>query len=197
MFKEYIYTKETTDFTKLKVKEFNNNPIFTYEKFECEICSSKKFKTFFTNDRYEINQDTGICLNCGFFFSNPRLSNQSSKLFYNLDYYRMIYQKSKIFYDNDLFYNDTLNTVKNHKFIEPKKPNFDYYYKNLYFDFINYYIKDFKTVLDIGCGKGLKLMDFKTLGKEVYGIEPSQTYNKVHNKMGINSKVGFIDVGLH
>ena len=185
-----MHKKKLSNYTKSLVNEFNNNQSFIYQKFACEICSSKKFKVFFNTDRYNIKQDTGICLKCGFFFSNPRLSSDSAKLFYNSDYYRKIYTEIS---DKDQFYNKLLNLVKNYKYIKPKKPNFDFNYDKLSFDFINHHIEDFDTVLDIGCGAGLKLMDFKNLGKKVYGIEPSLTYNKIHKLTGINSKVGFLD----
>ena len=58
---------------------------------------------------------------------------------------------------------------------------------------INNEINNYQTVLDIGTGKGRKLIDFGFIGKKVEGIEPSKTFNKVHLELGINSRVGFLE----
>ena len=125
-------------------------------------------------------------------FSNPRMTAASAEYFYNSDLYRLIYKGSGKNFDKEKIFKDTLTELKDYKPVIPKKPNFDYYYRNLYFDFINNEVKDFETVLDIGCGKGKKLIDFNSIGKKTYGIEPSKTYHKVHSKLGLNTEVGFI-----
>jgi SAM-dependent methyltransferase len=120
------------------------------------------------------------------------MTRESTEYFYNSDLYRLIYDGIGKNFGKELILKNSLNEMREYKPSLPKKPNFRNYYPNLYFDFINYHIKDFETVLDIGCGKGKKLIDFNFLDKKTYGIEPSNTYHEVHNELGLNSKIGFI-----
>lgn len=194
MFREYIYLTDLSSSQIEAVKKFNNNLDIQYEKMiTCEICSSKQFKVLFNNDRYGIRQKTCVCKNCGLMFSNPRMTKRSNKLFYNSDLYRLIYEPSVKNIDKEELFKSTLKEMRDYKPSFPKKPVFNNYYSNLYFDFINNEIKDFETVLDIGCGKGKKLVDFKSIGKKTCGIEPSEVYHKVHSELGLNSKIGFIE----
>ena len=193
IFKEYIYIEDLTSSQVEKINNFNNNSDIEYEDLiTCEICSSKKINILFNNDRYGINQKTCVCNNCGFIFSNPRMTQKSTEYFYNSDLYRLIYDKSGKNFNKEEILKNSINLMKEHKPSLPKKPDFNNYYPNLYFDFINYQIKDFETVLDIGCGRGKKLVEFNALGKKTYGIEPSNTYHKVHSELGLNTKIGFI-----
>ncbi len=125
-------------------------------------------------------------------FSNPRMTKKSSEIFYNSDLYRLIYDANKKNNNRKAILKNYLNEIRKYKPSLPKKPDFSNYYPNLYFDFINYQIKDFDTVLDIGCGIGKKLLDFKLLGKKTYGIEPSGIFKIVHSEVGLNTKKGFI-----
>ena len=191
MIKEYIYYENLSHSQKELVKNFNKNSEINYEKILCEICNSKDFKTLFNNDRYGINQKTCYCNQCGV-FSNPRMSKESANIFYNSDFYRLLYEDGKNFTDERL-YKNTLEELRQHQPSLPKKPNFQGYYDQLYFDFINNEINNYETALDIGTGKGKKLIDFGFIGKKVEGIEPSKTFNKVHLELGMNSRVGFLD----
>jgi len=193
MFHEYIYLENLTPFQKERVKNFNKDHKIQYEKISnCEICGSKKINILFNNDRYGINQKTSVCNNCGFMFSNPRMTDTSAQYFYNSDLYRFIYDGTGKGFDEETLFKNALIELRKYKPLPPQKPDFNYYYPNLYFDFINREIIDFETVLDIGCGKGKKLIDFNFLGKKTYGIEPSKTYHKVHNELGLSTEVGFI-----
>ena len=192
MFNEYIHYSDLSSSQIKAVEKFVNDRSYIYEKIDCPLCGEKEHKILFKNDRYKINQNTVMCNKCGLMYSNPRLNSESSKKFYNSDTYRLIYSNVTD-EKNSNFFTDTCKEIKNHKFISPKKPNFKNYYKNLYFDFINYEINDFKSVCDLGCGKGFKLIDFSKLGKETFGVEPSNILNECHKKFNINSICGFID----
>ena len=122
-------------------------------------------------------------------FSNPRMTDQSAQFFYNSDFYRILYGTG---ISEETLYNKTLLELKNYKPSLPKKPNFNYYYDQLYFDFINNEITDFESVMDIGSGRGKKLIDFNYIGKKIQGIEPSKTYHRVHAELGLNSKIGYL-----
>lgn len=189
----YIYLEKLSEKQRDAVDKFNKNKKINYNKTLCEICNSQDFTIIFKNDRYGINQKTCFCNLCGFVFSNPRMTEESSKYFYNSDLYRILYDGITDNFTEEDLYNDAYQEIKNYKPQKPKKPNFAKYYENLYFDFINYHIEDFKTVLDIGTGKGKKLIDFLFIGKKAEGIEPSKTFNKLHTAYGLNSKVGFLN----
>ena len=193
MFKEYIYLRNLSSSQSKQIKDFNNNPKIQYEKLNnCEICNSKNIRILFDNDRYGINQKTSVCNECGFMFSSPRMTEISAKYFYNSDLYRLIYDRGGKNPDTNTMFHNTIVELKDYKPSLPKKPDFKYYYPNLYYDFINSEINDFETVLDIGCGPGKNLMDFNFIGKKTFGIEPSKTYNKVHSELELNTKIGFI-----
>lgn len=193
MFKEYIYLRNLSSSQSRQIKDFNNNPKIQYEQLtNCEICESKNISILFNNDRYGINQKTSICNECGFMFSNPRMTEISAEYFYNSDLYRSIYDGDDKSLDLNKMYQNTIIELKDYKPSIPKKPDFKYYYPNLYYDFINSEINDFESVLDIGCGPGKKLMDFNFIKKKTFGIEPSKTYHRVHRELGLNTRVGFI-----
>ena len=193
MFKEYIYKVKLNSFQREAVKNFNESSKISYEEIKnCEVCYSKKFTEIFKNDRYNINQKTCICSNCGFMFLNPRMNDSSTKYFYNSDLYRLIYNGYGKDYNQETLFKNTLKELENYTPSLPKKPNFSQYYSNLYFDFINNEIEDFDTVLDVGCGKGKKIIDFNFIKKNASGIEPSISFNKVHKKIGLDTKVGFL-----
>jgi len=192
MITEYIYLQKLTKTQKEKVNFFNKDPKIEYEEiFKCEICETNKFKLLFKNDRYGINQKTYRCYSCGFVFSNPRMTEKSARFFYSSDYYRLMYEEG--ISDLDYLLKDTVTELKQYKPSRPKKPNMTEYYENLYFDFINNEILDFETVLDVGCGKGKKLLDFNFLGKITEGIELSNTFHKAHVELGLNCKIGSLN----
>jgi len=120
------------------------------------------------------------------------MKDKSIQYFYNSDLYRLMYSGNSVSSEDKLF-SETFSQLKKYKPSAPKKPNFNSHYDNLYFDFINSEITEFESVLDIGCGAGRKLIDFNSIGKKAYGIEPSKTYHKVHVELGLNCKIGFIN----
>ena len=150
MFKEYIYLRNLSTLQYKRIKDFNNNSKIQYERLtNCEICNSKNIRILFNNDRYGINQKTSVCNECGFMFSSPRITELSAKYFYNSDLYRLIYDRGGKNPDTNTMFHNTIVELKDYKPSLPKKPDFKYYYPNLYYDFINSEINDFETVLDI------------------------------------------------
>ena len=192
MFKEFIHYQPLSGFQKKEINKFKKDLSYKYENIDCPLCSNKNHKILFDNERHGIKQKTVMCLNCGLVFLNPRMDYESTKQFYNSDIYRLIYSKDSD-KDKSNFYTSVCKEIEDYKFTPPKLPNFTKYYANLYLDFIYQERQDFKNICDIGCGKGLKLLDFKNLDKKVFGVDPSKILNKCHKKYHINSKVGFID----
>ena len=174
------------------INDFNNDKSISYQIIKCEICNSEDYKHLFNNDCWGFKQKLVYCKKCGFCFLNPRMDKESSSLFYNSDSYRSVYFNHDIKDTEDL-YQKLFNQVKKHIPAEKKIPNYNKYYNSLYFDFINYNIKDYENVLDIGCGNGTKLIDFKNIGKKVTGVDLSSICHRIHTEFGINSIEGSID----
>ncbi len=190
MFKKYFVLNNLTKLQIDLVKKFNKNSKIKYEKIsKCEICLLSNFDILFHNDIYGIKQNTCICKNCGFVFSNPRMTKDSNIFFYESDLYRLIYEKHSSL---DLFATETIKELNSYKPKLPQKPNFKKYYSELYFDFINNEISDYKSVLDIGCGKGKKIFDFNNIGKNTSGIELSEKYIEIHKLFDLDTSYGFI-----
>jgi len=137
IFKEYIYLENLSPYQIKEINNFNNNTDIEYENLtNCEICTSKKISILFNNDRYGINQKTCVCNNCGFMFSNPRMTQKSTEYFYNSDLYRLIYDGSGKNFDKEEIFKNCLNEMRDYEPLLPKKPDFSNHYPNLYFDFI-------------------------------------------------------------
>ncbi len=193
MNKEYITLNNLSKLQSDIVSKFNKNIYKNYNFNNCELCGSSHHKIIFKNDRYGIKINTVYCLSCGFLFSNPRMSNSFLKKFYNSDLYRLLYEEYGLENNNEILYKQTIRELKSYSPRKPIRPNFNKYYDKLYFDFINHNISDYKTVLDIGTGKGKKLLDFNFIKKETYGIEPSEIYAKALYDYGLKVKKGFLD----
>ena len=182
----------TNDQKKI-INDFNNNKNIKFEYIKCEICNSENFKELFQNDCWGFKQKFVYCKNCGFCFLNPRMNKKSSDYFYSSDSYRICYDNNSNITNSEDLYQSYFKRVKEHIPAKPKLPNYKIYYDSLYFDFINHNINDYQNVLDIGCGDGTKLIDFKNIGKEVKGVEVSDICRKLHAEFGINSIQGTVD----
>ena len=175
------------------INDFNNNKNINFDYIKCEICNSENFNELFKNDCWGFKQNLVYCNKCGFCFSNPRLNKKSLTYFYNSDTYRISYENNPDIKNSEDLYQYYIKKVKEHIPAKQKLPNYKNYYESLYFDFINHNINDYQTVLDIGCGKGTKLIDFKNIGKETTGLEFSNICIKLLTEFGINRIQGTID----
>ena len=165
--------------------KFNDKIKFEYIK--CIICETSKYKILFKNDCYGINQHTVMCNNCGLIYLNPRMTEESAKYFYESDIYRTIYGGIKSL---DRFKS---NFERNYK-IDINKPNFEKYYPELFFDFINFQDISYETVCEIGAGGGWNLLPFISIGKKVIGYEPSPLLcNLGRDTKNINMVNGFVN----
>ena len=174
------------------INNFNNKDI-NFEYIKCEICNSENFNELFKNDCWGFKQISVYCKKCGFCFLNPRMDKKSLTYFYNSDSYRIGYQNDPNIKNSEDLYQSYFEKVKEHIPPKPKLPEYKNYYESLYFDFINHNINDYQSVLDIGCGSGTKLIDFKNIGKEVTGVELSNICIKILSKFDINTIQGTID----
>ncbi|MBK7377413.1 MAG: class I SAM-dependent methyltransferase [Ignavibacteriales bacterium] len=110
---------------------------------KCPLCNSEKLKILFK--QWNINYHK--CNNCGFVFSNPRLTDNGAYIWYNSDYYNAAMKTEHYLAENiSKYYSISLNEKHFNKFIELFKE----------FDFS----KDTR-IADIGCGSGAVLHRLK------------------------------------
>lgn len=170
-----------------EVKKFNQDKNINFQNLNCIVCGFSDYKILFKNDRYGINQQTVMCKSCGFVYSNPRMSKESLDYFYSSNLYRELYEE----YDSSQIFAEKIKKIDNN--FKIKKPNFKKYYSQLFIDFICSKKINFKTVCEIGCGYGNNLIYFKKIGKEVYGIEPSENLVNLAIKHNLNVQKGFVN----
>ena len=84
MFKKYIHTVDLSESLKKKIDIFNSDKSLKYCSVECEVCKSIDFTILFNNDRHGINQRTVVCKKCGFLYSNPRMDEKFSKIWWSI-----------------------------------------------------------------------------------------------------------------
>ena len=72
-------TYNLSDKQRIEVRKFNSNNNIIYENLNCVNCNLSNYKKLYKNDRYGIKQQTVMCNNCGFVYSNPRMSEDSLK----------------------------------------------------------------------------------------------------------------------
>lgn len=141
--------------------------LYSKEKATC-FCGSNKSIQITEKDRYGIDYHLHLCENCGILYSNPRLTNESSKLFYENDY-RNIYSDRPEISTED-------NTIK--KLIDEVIENYE--------------LSQPKIVYELGCGDGANLDQFR--GCDCIGVD----YDKDAIKKGMfkfrNLKEGGIEV---
>jgi SAM-dependent methyltransferase len=137
----------------------------------CVICGSSSFiNKYNTYDRHYGNTNTSWlvdqCLNCKVLFLNPMISDDELHSMYDEDTYYSYkpFNSSKRFSLKEIIHNIFIN-------IKPKDYNFN---------------PSGKNILDIGCGSGKELFDYKLKGGNVFGIEISKSASEFGNKFGLN-----------
>ncbi len=161
------------------------NGIYVLENIDCLICSQRDPKLLYANDRYGVPVRTVLCRNCGFIYTNPRMSKESTNHFYKSDLYRKIYGGIE----------NSLNTYTSRFQYNPKK-NFnvnDYSANESFFLFLEKGNIEYKTVCEVGAGGGWNLVPFMKAGKETIGYEPGQFLVELGLSKGINLFRGLIE----
>lgn len=111
------------------------------EEVSC-FCGSKEYKKITEKDRYGIDYQLCLCKNCGLLYSNPRMTKESLKLFYENDYRNIYGDRGEI--------GDIQNKQLGNSHIK---------------DLINETLESLelplpKVVFEIGCGTGGNLIAF-------------------------------------
>src|SRR5262245_41750169 len=63
---------------------------YQFESVPCCICGGNNFESLAEKDGYGLPTPVAICIDCGLIQTNPRLSNQSYKDFYNGEYHQLV-----------------------------------------------------------------------------------------------------------
>ncbi len=132
------------------------------ETVDCGVCGGKRLERLFDKDRYGMGLVTVICRGCGFIFTNPRPTEEAMNAFYR-DTYREFYTGNpsprRDYWDKDWvakrrwFVDRVLPEMQKRSLVSP-------------------------AVLDIGCGSGVLLNQFKKSfpKAKLYGVEPFAYY---------------------
>jgi SAM-dependent methyltransferase len=144
-------------------------------KVKCNICSSDSYENVYKTKHF-INEEVGkikitnvMCNDCGFVYTNPRLSKK---------YFINHYNDSS---SGDVYHESGQNT--RHGIVNRERKLYIEKYINLNAN------GDF---LDVGCGQGDLLKTITAKGWNKYGLEPSNAAKRKKLK-GIKIFDGFID----
>jgi len=112
------------------------------------------------------------------------MTSSSLEEFYSSGLYRIIY--------TNISKEEEINSkYSNIKYLF-SKPDYKTYHEFLSHDFLLEKQINFSNVAEIGCGYGLNLKVFQTLGKKTFGLEPDKEIEEfTKKKKDINIKQGF------
>lgn len=149
-----------------------NKGVYDFKDQKC-LCGINGDLVLAQTDRYGFNVCTKICKNCGLLRSDPYYSPKSLMDFYTHEY-RNIYVG--------------VDGCTDHFFLSQKKIGQKIY------NFIGIdYIKQKKTVLEIGCGAGGILKFFQDKGLNVLGCDFDNEYLNFGRKKGLNLIRGSVE----
>ena len=159
MSKEQLAQREIVN-QKIKRGEY----IFEYLT-TCPLCGFSQSELIAEKDRYGMNVKTVICLNCGLLFQNPRMNEASSNKFYAEDY-RILYASHSTI---ESFFNTQVSLGRRR------------------FEFLSqYFIKDYRHILDFGCGAGGNLVPFIENKWQGQGYDMYKPYLDCGRQHGLN-----------
>ena len=182
---KYPYLEKINQLQKSFIYNFNNSKDIKYEYISCPSCKKKNYVSLYENDRYGLKHSVVLCLNCTLIYVNPRMTILSLQEYYSSGLYRNIY--------TTLTKEEEINLLYSNFKYEFSKPNYKTYHQFLSHDFLIDKKIEFNDVVEIGCGYGLNLKAFDTLGKRTYGLEPDKEIENLIKKKNIeiNFKNGF------
>jgi 2-polyprenyl-3-methyl-5-hydroxy-6-metoxy-1,4-benzoquinol methylase len=164
--------------TTAEVRSFNEKirtSLVQIEEVAC-LCGSANYLPVSRWDRHGLWSPVVICKRCGLIYANPRLTEESYKVFYSSDLYRLIYEGRKNFVEHSE--NRYENDYGGHIFREV-------------FPIMGE--RGLSTVLEFGCGGGWHLIPFVQRGFSVTGYDYSTSLIKLGRSKGLNLMEGSFD----
>lgn len=149
----------------LKVKE----GIYNRDFVKC-FCGADHYKEMTHHDRYGIDYTLCLCQECGLLYSNPRMTEDSFKQFYENDYRNIYSDRYEISEEkgNERIKKYVENILKEYEQPMPK------------------------TVFEIGCGVGTNLIPF--IDSECIGVDYDYTAIEKGQAEGLDLRMGGIEV---
>lgn len=166
---------------KKQVKEKTSEGIYLFENVPCCICGESDFQLLSEKDRYGLFHPVVICRDCGLVQANPRMTQESYKQFYEIEY-------RKLYGGSDTPTDEFLKEVYQHGSVI-----YQYLTENLQREIQGCFI------VEIGCASGGILQYFREKGNEVYGVDLDSDYLEYGRvNYNLDLEVGTIDnvVGL-
>lgn len=152
---------------------------------KCPCCGNGNLKLSYENlyDKdFENNEKFSMirCENCDFEFVQPLLNEKQLQKFYPAEEYYSYYDYNKmavLYHRISAFYFSGKSKIFNLLFA-PISPLF-----------YTYYIDEGKSVLEVGCGNGMKLEIYQKYGMKTFGVEPyGPPTSERDKKLGIIKK---------
>lgn len=133
--------------------------VYEFEEVHCPICSRNEFEQISEKDRYGLYMPVVICKHCGLVQTNPRMNQSSYERFYNSDY-RALYVGTEAVSSN-YFEDQRVQGVKIYQFLASQG-----------------ILKDAgeQFILEVGCGAGGILYEFRERGHPVLGLDLGKEY---------------------
>lgn len=126
---------------------------YKMESVTCAVCGRDNFEPLSEKDRFGLPVSVVICRDCGLIQTNPRLTEESFKIFYKTEHTKLIFGQEKA--TKELFLDQYFHSQK------------IYRYLTKYFPMAS---KE-TLVLEVGCGAGGILAYFRDQGFDVIGID--------------------------
>jgi len=145
------------------------------EEVSC-LCQSEQFALLAQYDRYRIRLQTVICRACGLIQSNPRMTEEENNAFYTSDTYRALYDPQIINLSSQDFDFYVAKSSYRHEFVQESLPKVN-----------------FNNVLELGCGGGWNLWQYKEKGAKIIGYDLSPTLTKFGQGLGLDLRQGSLE----
>ena len=143
-----------------------------FERVNC-LCGSGRFAEIARTDRYGLLQRTAICVRCGLIQSNPRMTDDAYRRFYESDEYRRIYEGDGFLARCEGNYSDGRG---------------DEVYAR-----VTARGQQIRSLLEFGAAGGWNLLPFAQAGVDVTGYDYSRELVALGRSKGLNLIQGGID----
>ena len=145
----------------------------SFENLNCPCGSNNNDHLISSRDKFGLNVNNVICIDCGLIRQNPTLDDKSLSLFYD-QIYRPLYLGKIESSDIKAIYESLILKGKT------------------IYNFLNRYIElsNYSKVLEIGCSAGGILKYFKQKNHSVKGCDYDSKYIRYGQKKGLNLIIG-------